>query len=59
MNFIHEDFLLQSRTARRLYHRFAEAEPIFDFHYDLLPRDIADDRQFKNLFEMWLQRDPL
>src|SRR3954467_10725570 len=57
MTFIHEDFLLQTRTARRLYHQFAEEEPIFDYHCHLPPRDIAVNRQFKNLFEIWLEGD--
>jgi len=57
MKFIHEEFLLQTRTARRLYHRFAEAEPIFDYHCHLPPRDLAQNRQFNNLFEIWLEGD--
>ncbi len=57
MKFIHEDFLLSTRTARRLYHEFAEAEPIFDYHCHLSPRDIAENRQFNNLFEIWLEGD--
>jgi len=55
--FIHEDFLLTSRAARRLYHEFAVAEPILDYHCHLSPRDIAENRQFKNLFEIWLEGD--
>ncbi len=57
MKFIHEGFLLQTRTARRLYHQFAEAEPILDYHCHLSPQDIAENRQFKNLFEIWLEGD--
>ncbi len=57
MKFIHEDFLLQTRTARHLYHQFAEAEPILDFHCHLSPKDIAENRRFKNLFEIWLEGD--
>jgi len=57
MSFIHEEFLLQSRIARRLYHQFAETEPIFDYHCHLSPRDIAENRQFKNLSEVWLEGD--
>ena len=57
MKFIHEDFLLQTRTARRLYHQFAETEPILDYHCHLSPKDIAENRQFKNLFEIWLEGD--
>src|SRR4051812_49627074 len=55
--FIHDDFLLGTATARRLYHEFAEPEPILDYHCHLSPRDIAENRQFKNLFEIWLAGD--
>src|SRR5882672_8818928 len=57
MKFIHEDFLLGTRTARRLYHSFAQEQPIFDYHCHLSPRDIAENRQFQNLFEIWLEGD--
>lgn len=57
MKFIDEYFLLQTRTARRLYSQFAEPEPIFDYHCHLPPKDIAEDRRFKNLFEIWLEGD--
>ena len=57
MKFIHEDFLLSTRSARRLYQQFAEDEPIFDYHCHLSPKDIAENRQFKNLFEIWLEGD--
>lgn len=57
MKFIHEDFLLQTRAAKRLYHQFAQAEPILDYHCHLSPRDIAENRQFNNLFEIWLEGD--
>jgi len=55
--FIHDDFLLSTRTARRLYHEFAAPEPILDYHCHLSPRDIAANRQFENLFEIWLEGD--
>jgi glucuronate isomerase len=57
MKFIHEDFLLSNRAARRLYHQFAEPEPILDYHCHLSPRDIAENRRFNNLFEIWLEGD--
>ncbi len=57
MNFIHEDFLLHSRAARRLYHDFAEEQPIFDYHCHLPPKDLAENRRFANLFEIWLEGD--
>lgn len=57
MPFIHDDFLLQSATARRLYHEHAEAQPILDYHCHLPPKDIAENRRFNNLFEIWLEGD--
>ena len=57
MPFIHPDFLLQSDAARRLFHEFAANEPILDYHNHLPPRDIALDRQFANLWEIWLEGD--
>ncbi len=57
MKFIHEDFLLHTKTARRLFHQFAEAEPILDYHNHLPPKDIAENRRFRNLFEIWLEGD--
>ena len=57
MSFIHDDFLLQTQAARRLFHEFAEEQPILDYHNHLPPGDIARNRQFKNLFEIWLEGD--
>jgi glucuronate isomerase len=57
MPFIHDGFLLSNKTARKLYHKYAEAEPIFDYHCHIPPKDIAENRQFNNLFEIWLEGD--
>ncbi len=57
MPFIHEDFLLSNPTARRLYHEYAAGEPILDYHCHLPPQDVAANRQFRNLFEIWLEGD--
>jgi len=57
MEFIHDDFLLHSEAARRLYHQYAAAEPILDYHSHLSPADVAADRRFQNLFEIWLEGD--
>jgi glucuronate isomerase len=57
MKFIGEKFLLQNRAAQRLYRQFAETEPILDFHSHLSPKDIAENRQFGNLSEIWLEGD--
>jgi glucuronate isomerase len=57
MSFIHDDFLLSTKTARRLYRQFAEGEPILDYHCHLPPKDVAENRRFRNLFEIWLEGD--
>jgi glucuronate isomerase len=56
-NFIQDDFLLTTKRAVKLYQKYAEAEPIFDYHCHIPPKDIAENRQFKNLFEIWLEGD--
>ena len=55
--FIHDDFLLQSDAARDLYHSFAKAEPIYDYHCHLPPAQIADNHRFADLAEIWLGGD--
>ena len=55
--FIHENFLLTSKTAKRLYHQYAAKQPVIDFHCHLSPAMIADDRQFENLTQAWLEGD--
>ena len=57
MEFIHDDFLLHSETARRLYHGYAADEPILDYHSHLPPADIAADHRFGDLWEVWLKGD--
>ena len=55
--FIGDDFLLQSDAARELYHRYAEGEPIYDYHCHVPPLQIASNHQFADLSEMWLGGD--
>jgi glucuronate isomerase len=57
MDFIHGDFLLSTEAARRLYHGYAAGEPILDYHSHLPAGEIAANRRFKNLFEIWLEGD--
>jgi len=57
MEFIDDDFLLSCEPARRLYHHFAATEPILDYHSHLAPADIASDRRFHDLCEIWLEGD--
>jgi len=56
-SFIHPDFLLETKQAKDLYHSFAEPLPIIDYHCHLLPADIAADRRFENLTQIWLAGD--
>ncbi len=56
-NFIHNDFLLQNKTAQKLYHEVAAELPIIDYHNHLPPDEIASDKKFKNLTEIWLAGD--
>ncbi|MDN5680876.1 MAG: glucuronate isomerase [Ewingella sp.] len=55
--FLTEDFLLDTEVARRLYHDYAKDQPIFDYHCHLPPEQIAQDYQFKNLYDIWLKGD--
>ena len=55
--FMDDDFLLQTETAQRLYHEYAAAMPIFDYHCHISPQEIAEDRRFNNLAEIWLHGD--
>jgi len=55
--FLTEDFLLQTQTARALYHDFAENMPIFDYHCHLPVEEIAADKTFENLTDIWLRGD--
>ena len=51
------NFLLDTETARVLYHEHAEEQPIFDYHNHLSPKDIAEHRRFRDLTELWLETD--
>jgi glucuronate isomerase len=55
--YMNEDFLLLNETARRLYHDHAAKMPIYDYHCHLSAQQIAEDRQFDNLTQIWLHGD--
>jgi len=55
--FLADDFLLQTRTAVRLYHDYAAQMPIYDYHCHLPVQEIAENRQFENLTKIWLDGD--
>lgn len=55
--FMDKNFLLQTETAQELYHHHAAKMPIFDYHCHISPKDIATDRQFDNITQIWLYGD--
>jgi len=56
-NFLDDNFLLQTETARTLYHEYAKQMPIIDYHCHLPPDQIAEDKSFENLAQIWLYGD--
>lgn len=55
--FLGDDFLLENDFAAELYHDHAARQPIIDYHCHLSPEDIAANRQFRNITEIWLEGD--
>lgn len=55
--FLDEDFLLQSETAKTLYHDYAAHMPIIDYHCHLSPQEIAEDITYENITQVWLYGD--
>jgi glucuronate isomerase len=55
--FVHDDLLLETETARELYHGFARDLPIVDFHCHLSPQLMAEDHRFRSITEIWLDGD--
>ena len=55
--FMDQDFLLSTETAKILYHEYAEKTPILDYHCHINPQEIAEDRHFDNITQVWLGGD--
>lgn len=55
--FMDQDFLLSTDTAKRLYHDYAEKMPIIDYHCHINPQEIAQDRSYDNITQVWLGGD--
>lgn len=55
--FMDENFLLETEVAQKLYHEYAKEMPIFDYHCHLSPKEIAEDKRYKNITEIWLGGD--
>ena len=56
-NFMDADFLLETDTAKALFHNFAEKTPVLDYHCHINPKEIAEDRKFENITQVWLGGD--
>ena len=56
-HFINDDFLLSSDTACQLYHDYAAEMPIIDYHCHLPPEEIAEDKHWETMTELWLGGD--
>lgn len=55
--FMDKDFLLSTETAQKLFHSYAEKTPVLDYHCHINPREIAEDRKFENITQVWLGGD--
>ena len=55
--FIHEDFMLASEFAKELFHSYAEEQPVIDYHCHLIPAEIAEDKRWENITQIWLYGD--
>ena len=55
--FMDRDFLLETETAKKLFHDYAESTPVLDYHCHINPREIAEDRRFENITQVWLGGD--
>ncbi|WP_413376280.1 glucuronate isomerase [Alkalihalobacillus sp. 1P02AB] len=56
-SFIHDHFMLQSKAAEKLYHQFSKDLPIIDYHCHVSPFEIAENRRYENISELWLHGD--
>ena len=55
--FIHEDFLLESKSAKVLYHDYVKELPIIDYHNHLSPKAIYEDKIYDSITSLWLEGD--
>ena len=57
IEFMNENFLLSTQTARTLYHDYAKNCPIVDYHCHVSPKEIYEDKRFENITQVWLSGD--
>ena len=58
-SYLHENFLLQTKTAAILYHDYAKEMPIIDYHNHLPPQQIAENQSFENISKILSNGDTL
>ncbi|MDR1926840.1 MAG: glucuronate isomerase [Endomicrobium sp.] len=56
-DFLDKDFLLSTETAKELFNKYVAKRPIIDYHCHINPKEIAQDRQFENISQVWLGGD--
>ncbi|MDR0223405.1 MAG: glucuronate isomerase [Oscillospiraceae bacterium] len=56
-SFIGDDFLLSSKTAETLYREYAEKAPVLDYHCHVSPKEIAENKAYDNISQVWLSGD--
>ena len=52
--FMDKDFLLETETAKHLFHDYAESMPLVDYHCHISPKEIYENRRFNDIVEVWL-----
>ena len=52
-----KDFLLSNEISKKLYHDFSSNMPIIDYHCHINPQEIAEDKKFENITQVWLGGD--
>lgn len=57
MSYIKDDFMLENKTAVRLYNAYAKDMPIFDYHCHLSEKQILENKRFNDIYEIWLGGD--
>lgn len=55
--FINDNFLLETKYAEELYHNYSKNQPIIDYHNHLPPQQIAEDKTFQNITDVWINGD--
>lgn len=55
--FLDQDFLLTTETSKKLYHNYVKNLPIIDYHCHIDPKEIAENRKFDNITQLWLGKD--